>query len=146
MGIGRSTDAEQRRRVQTRLRAPKHWGEVTRNVGKTCRFFGIPRSQFCAWRARYLEKGEAGLRDGKRAPKVSPFRTPRGSRGRVCRGAMPYTASFLFDPSGIQATPGGSAVRFMNVVDENVDGTEPYAGVISVGFVRLQTDGWRISF
>jgi hypothetical protein len=61
-------------------------------------------------------------------------------------GAVHYTASFLFDPSGIQMTPGGSAVRFMNVVDENVDGTEPYAGVISVGFVRLQTDGWRISF
>jgi hypothetical protein len=61
-------------------------------------------------------------------------------------GATRYTASFLFDPSGIQMPPGGSAVRFLNVVDENVDGSEPYAATISVGFVRLQTDGWRISF
>jgi hypothetical protein len=62
-------------------------------------------------------------------------------------GATHYTASFLFDPSGIEMTPGGSAVRFLNVVDENVDGSEPYAATISVGFVQLKTDNhWWIHF
>jgi hypothetical protein len=62
-------------------------------------------------------------------------------------GATHYTASFLFDPSGIQMTPGGSAVRFLNAIDENVDGSEPYAATISVGFVQLKTDNhWWIHF
>lgn len=62
-------------------------------------------------------------------------------------GATHYTASFLFDPSGIQAAPDGAAVRFMNLVDDNVDGSEPYAAVISVGFVKLKADGhWWIHF
>lgn len=62
-------------------------------------------------------------------------------------GATHYQATFWLDPTGIAMTPGGSAVRFMNLVDENVDGSEPYGGVIAVGFVRLGSDGlWRISF
>jgi transposase InsO family protein len=58
---------------------------VTKNVSKTCRFFGISRSQFYEWYGRYQKEGPPGLRDRKRGPKVSPWRTPPDIEALVIR-------------------------------------------------------------
>ena len=70
------TEAEHRRKVQLRLRVLLHWEQVTRSVSKTCRSFGILRTQFYVWRKRFNELGEAGFHDRLRGPRISPFRTP----------------------------------------------------------------------
>lgn len=68
-----------------RIRVLKHFEEVTRNVSATCRHFGIHRSQFYEWRKRFAEHGERGLLDGRRGPKVSPWRTPPHIEALVLR-------------------------------------------------------------
>jgi transposase InsO family protein len=72
----RPSKVELARRVQVRRRYIEHFEQVTRNVSKTCRFFGISRSQFYYWHERYRQAGVDGLRGLKRGPKVSPWRTP----------------------------------------------------------------------
>ena len=47
-----------------------------RNIRKTCRHFGIPRSLFYVWRAAFERDGEAGLVN-KRPVARSPPRTTR---------------------------------------------------------------------
>lgn len=64
------------RKVRARLRMLQHYEQVTRNVSRTCRFFGMSRTQFYIWLQRYRERGEAGLRDRPCGPRQSPFRTP----------------------------------------------------------------------
>lgn len=66
----------EKRIIQARLRVLQHYEQVTRNISKTCRYFGISRSQFYVWKERYRLSGTDGLRNGKRGPKISPFRTP----------------------------------------------------------------------
>lgn len=67
---------DEARQVKARLRMLRHFEQVTRNVSRTCRFFGISRSQFYFWQKRHREGGVAALRDGKRGPRNHPFRTP----------------------------------------------------------------------
>ncbi len=76
-GIGqRAKEREQQRRALARSRVIRHYEQVTRNVSRTCRFFGISRSIFYHWLHRYREAGLAGLRDGPRGPRHHPFTTP----------------------------------------------------------------------
>ena len=67
---------EQDRKARARLRVIQHYEQVTRNVSQTCRFFGISRTLFYAWRDRYRQDGLAGLCDGPRGPRHHPFTTP----------------------------------------------------------------------
>jgi transposase-like protein len=67
---------EQDRKARARLRVLHHCEQVTRNVSQTCRFFGLSRSLFYIWRARYRQDGLAGLRDGPRGPRPTPSRRP----------------------------------------------------------------------
>jgi transposase InsO family protein len=69
-------EREQDRKSGVRLRRIQHYEQVTRNVSRTCRFFGISRGQFYVWLRRYQLHGLAGLRDGKPGPKHHPFATP----------------------------------------------------------------------
>ncbi len=67
---------ELRRQVQARLRMIQHCEQVTRNVCRPCRFFGISRAQFYVWLGRYRAERVAGSRDRQRGPRQHPFRTP----------------------------------------------------------------------
>jgi hypothetical protein len=59
------------------------------NVNKTCRYFGVARSTFYLWRARYRELGDEGLKSRRHnrtrylnSPGAAAFLCPnlRGSR------------------------------------------------------------------
>ena len=67
---------EQERKARARLRVLHHYEQVTRNVSRTCRFFGISRTLFYRWRDRYQQEGLPGLQDGPRGPRYHPFTTP----------------------------------------------------------------------
>jgi transposase-like protein len=54
------------RNQKWRLGFLRHFEEVTHNVSKTCRYFGISRNAFYKWQRRYVELGEAGLLDCSR--------------------------------------------------------------------------------
>jgi len=71
------TKAEQTRRINWRLKVLRHASEVTQNVSRTCRHFGISRQAFYEWQTKYDEHGEAGLCDRPRTPHRSPKATPR---------------------------------------------------------------------
>ncbi len=66
-------DTRSCRKAQNRLRILRHYEEVSQNVSKTCRYFGISRTQLYVWKQRFQE---AGLVDRPRGPRVNPFRTP----------------------------------------------------------------------
>lgn len=59
-----------------RLGIIRHAQEVTGNVAKTCRYYGISRSIYYRWYDRYKEYGEEGLKDRSRRPLHSPRATP----------------------------------------------------------------------
>lgn len=58
-----------------RLGVLRHVEEVTHNVAKTCRYYGIGRTVYYEWYNRYQAKGEEGLRDKSRRPLHSPQAT-----------------------------------------------------------------------
>ena len=58
-----------------RLGVLHHAEEVTHNVAKTCRYYGIGRTAFYKWYNPYQEHGEEGLRDKSRRPIHSPRAT-----------------------------------------------------------------------
>ena len=59
-----------------RLGVLHHVEEVTHNVAKTCRYYGIGRTAYYEWLNRYQKEGEEGLRDKSRRPHNSPMATP----------------------------------------------------------------------
>jgi transposase InsO family protein len=63
------------REIRRKLRILEH-AEISGNVAKTCRYFGVPRSSFYLWRNAYRQHGEIGLRRKKPVPKSFPNRTP----------------------------------------------------------------------
>ena len=66
------TKSEQRRLVAWRLKILMHARDVSENVSRTCRHFGISRPTFYKWKTRFEEDGEARLCDRSRAPLKSP--------------------------------------------------------------------------
>lgn len=68
-------DRERAQRAAARLRVLQHFEQVSRNISRTCRFFGISRTLFYEWRRRYQRGGLEGLRPRLPGPRVSPFRT-----------------------------------------------------------------------
>lgn len=72
----KAKEREQRRKARARLRVIHHYEQVTRNVCRTCRHFGISRTIFYRWLHRYREAGLEGLQDGPRGPRHHPFTTP----------------------------------------------------------------------
>jgi transposase InsO family protein len=59
-----------------RLKILRHASEVTQNVARTCRHFGISRKTFYKWSRRHEKDGAAGLCDRSRVPHRSPRATP----------------------------------------------------------------------
>jgi transposase-like protein len=67
---------EQEHKARARLRVLHHYEQVTRNVSRTCRFFGISRTLFYRRRDRYRQKGAARPSRRPRGPRYHPFTTP----------------------------------------------------------------------
>ena len=77
------TDRELDRRAAHRLAVIRHAQEVTGNVSKTCRYYGITRQSYYKWLRRYEAGGITALRDGSSRPHTSPRATSADDPSRV---------------------------------------------------------------
>ena len=77
------TERELDRRAKHRLAIIRHAQEVTQNVSKTCRYYGITRQAYYRWLRRYETGGPEALRDGSSRPHVSPRTTPAEVAGKI---------------------------------------------------------------
>ncbi len=91
------TEHEQRRLVNHRLAVLQHAEEVTGNVARTCRYYGISRQTFYKWLRRYEEQGLEGLRDRSSRPHQSPNATSAEVVGKI----MYLRQSYHFGPHKI---------------------------------------------
>lgn len=66
-----------------RLGILHHALEVTHNVAKTCRYYGIGRTAWYEWYNRYQKQGEEGLKDKSRRPLHSPRATQAEIVGKI---------------------------------------------------------------
>lgn len=66
---------ELQKQVKKRISIIKHASDTTRNVARTCRYFGISRKTFYKWVNRYEQYGDAGLCDRPNKPLNSPMTT-----------------------------------------------------------------------
>jgi transposase InsO family protein len=74
------TQAE--RDIRQKLKVLNHAIE-TKNISKTCRYFGITRETFYQWKRAYNEKGETGLINRKPCPENPKLRTPLHIEKRI---------------------------------------------------------------
>src|ERR1700733_656741 len=77
------TEREIAREAAKRLAVIRHVEEVTGNVSKTCRYFGISRRLYYKWIERYRELGLEGLRDRSKRPKTCPQATQTEVIGKI---------------------------------------------------------------
>jgi transposase InsO family protein len=77
------TDRELDKRAAHRLAVIRHAQEVTRNVSKTCRYYGITRQAYYKWLRRYEAGGLTALRDGSSRPHTSPNATQAEVVGKI---------------------------------------------------------------
>jgi len=61
--------------INRKLRILRH-GAESRNIAKTCRYFGISREIFYQWKRAYATKGESGLINSKPCPENPKLRVP----------------------------------------------------------------------
>jgi transposase-like protein len=71
-----TTKQEKLRQAKARLRRIQHFEQVTHNVSRTCRFFGVSRGQFYTWLRRYREHGLEGLKNLKSGARKPHLATP----------------------------------------------------------------------
>src|SRR5207253_8855179 len=76
-------DRERDRNAARRLAILRHAREVTGNVSRTCRYYGITRQAYYTWLSRYEELGLEGLRDRSHRPLVSPNATKTEVVGKI---------------------------------------------------------------
>jgi transposase-like protein len=69
------TERERDRHAAHRLAIIRHAQELTGNVSKTCRYYGISRQVYYKWLRRYEQGGFDALRDRSSRPHVSPKAT-----------------------------------------------------------------------
>jgi transposase-like protein len=101
------TDRELDRRAAHRLAVIRHAQEVTGNVSKTCRYYGITRQAYYKWLRRYKAGGVAALRDGSSRPHTSPRASGRGrGQDRVPAPDLPLRAAQNHDvPRAVPRPP-----------------------------------------
>lgn len=75
-----------------RLGVLRHVEEVTHNVAKTCRYYGIGRTVYYEWYNRYQAEGENGLRDKSRRP----IHSPRATKAEVVAKIIYLRQSYHF--------------------------------------------------
>ncbi len=83
---------------QWRLGIIRHALEVTKNVAKTCRYYGISRAAFYRWYERYQKEGKTGLRDKSRRP----FHSPRATQPEIIAKIVYLRETYHFGPWKIQ--------------------------------------------
>jgi len=88
------TEKEALRNQRWRLSIIHHAEEVTYNVAKTCRYYGISRMAFYRWYRRYQESGEDGLWDGS----CRPLNSPRATRTEVIAKILYLRQHYHFGP------------------------------------------------
>ena len=91
------TDRELERRAAHRLAVIRHAQEVTHNVCKTRRHYGITRQAYYKWLRRYEAGGVAALRDGSSRPHTSP----RPTRAEVVGKIVYLRQTYHFGPHKI---------------------------------------------
>lgn len=107
------TEREFDRRAAHRLSVLRHAEEVTGNVALTCRYYGITRQTFYAWKRRYDELGVVGLRDRSRRPVHSPNATDTEVVGKIVHLRQTYhfgpakIAMYLKRYHDVQISPSG---------------------------------------
>lgn len=107
------TEREQARNVAKRLAMIRHFKEVSGNVAKTCRYYGVSRPTFYKWFRRYEELGLEGLRDTSRRPHSSPNETKTKVVGKIIYLRKHYhfgphrIAMYLKRYHDIQISPSG---------------------------------------
>jgi transposase len=72
------TKADIQRQVNWRIGIIRHASDVSHNVAKTCRHYGVSRKTFYKWAKRYQAEGEVGLCDQSKIPHKSPKATSAG--------------------------------------------------------------------
>lgn len=77
------TERELAKGAAYRLAILRHAEEVTGNVAKTCRYYGISTRTYYKWLRRFEEEGADGLRDRSRRPHTSPTATRIEVVGKV---------------------------------------------------------------
>jgi transposase InsO family protein len=83
--------------LKRRLAVLTH-AQESRNVSKTCRFFGISRDTFYEWKKAYVRGGEAGLLPTKRGPRnPHPNRLPESLQHQI----LQIRRDFNFGPQRI---------------------------------------------
>lgn len=63
------------REIRRKLRILEH-AQISGDVSRTCRYFGIGRASFHRWRQAYQARGEAGLASKRSVPHNHPNKTP----------------------------------------------------------------------
>jgi transposase len=91
------TEKERERRARHRLAIIRHAQEVTRNVSKTCRYYGITRTAYYKWLRRYEAGGLEALKDGSSRPHSSP----RATRAEVVGKIVYLRSTYHFGPHKI---------------------------------------------
>jgi transposase InsO family protein len=76
----------------------RHFQEVTHNVAKTCRYYGIARRTYYFWWNRYQEYGLDGLKDRSKRPHHSP----RATKPQVVEKIVYLRQHYYFGPFKIQ--------------------------------------------
>src|SRR6266542_4140879 len=77
------SEQELARLAKRRLSIIRHAEEVTGNVARTCRYYGISRQCYYKWLRRYEEQGADGLRDRSRASHAHPNATATEVVGKI---------------------------------------------------------------
>ncbi|SNY04260.1 Transposase [Paractinoplanes atraurantiacus] len=72
--------------------------EVTGNVARTCRYYGISRPTFYKWQRRYQDEGLAGLRDRSSAP----HHCPNATHADIVHKIVYLRQNYHFGPVKIQ--------------------------------------------
>jgi transposase InsO family protein len=85
------------RNQRKRLAILRHYEEITHNVAKTCRYYGISRMAFYRWIHRYRDLGIEGLRDRSHRPHNSP----RATRIEVLAKLLYLRQTYHFGPDKI---------------------------------------------
>lgn len=107
------TERELDRRAAHRLAIIRHAQELTGNVAKTCRYYGISRQVYYKWLRRYEEGGLEALRDRSSRPHVSPRTTRVEVVGKVIYLRQTYhfgphkIAMYLKRYHDIELSPSG---------------------------------------
>jgi hypothetical protein len=114
------TEREQQRLVKHRLAVIRHVEEVTGNVARACRYYGISRPTFYRWLRRYEEKGLEGLAEG--VGMWAPDTCGLAASGDISVGVIRY------DAEG----------------DDSVNLNDEWVEITNEGTTHVELTGWGV--